>query len=115
MHRKRRREFMLISNDALHLSDCDDSDEDALFDMDAEDETVLAQNVPTSEHNDPVTVEIVDPNTVLHEPVENNMPFSEFVSVICLNLVFTKQFSNVKRSLIQITLIQIEFTSNIQK
>ena len=58
----------------MHLLDCDDSDEDALFDMDAEDETVLAQNVPTSEHNNPVTVEIVDPNTVLPEPVENNMP-----------------------------------------
>ena len=66
---------MLTSNDALNLLYCDDSDEDTLFDMDAEDETVLAQNVPTSELNDPVTsVEIVDPNTVLPEPIENNMP-----------------------------------------
>ena len=39
---RRQREFLLSSTEALHLLDCDDSDEDALFDIDVEDEEVLA-------------------------------------------------------------------------
>ena len=70
---RRLREFMLSSTEALHLLDCDNSDEDALFDIDVEDEEVLANNVPTSE-NEHVTVEIVDPGVILPEPVEGNSP-----------------------------------------
>jgi len=70
---RRPREFLLILSDASQLLDCDDSDEDALFDMDAEDEEVLANNVPVFE-NEHVTVEIVDPGVVLPlQPVEDNI------------------------------------------
>ena len=70
---RRLREFLLSSTEALHLLDCDDSNEDALFDINVEDEEVLANNVPTSE-NEHVTVEIVDPDAILPEPVEDNLP-----------------------------------------
>ena len=64
---------MLSSTETLHLLDCDDSDEDALFDIDVEDEVVLANNVPTYE-KEHVTVEIVDPDVILPEPVEGSLP-----------------------------------------
>ena len=69
---RRLREFLFSSAEALHLLDCDDSDEDELFDIDVEDEEVLANNVPISE-NEHVTVEIVDPDATLPKSVEDNL------------------------------------------
>ena len=54
------------------MLDCDDSDEDALFDIDVEDEEVLSNNVPISE-NEHVTVEIVNPDATLPKSVEDNL------------------------------------------
>ena len=82
---RRLREFLLSSAEALHLLDCDDSDEDALFDIDVEDEEVIANNVPTSE-NEHVTVEIVDPDVILPEPVEGNLPIWD------INFRWSKRF-----------------------
>ena len=46
---------------------------------------MLANNVPTSE-NEHVTVEIVDPDVILAEPVEDNLPIWD------LNFKWSKRF-----------------------
>ena len=62
---------MLSLTEALHLLDCDESDDND--DIDVEDEEVPANNVATSE-NEHNTVEFVDPDAILPEPVEDNLP-----------------------------------------
>lgn len=83
MSRKtRRREFLLSSDEIVQLLDFDDSDEEALFEIDDEDEVVLAESVPDKE-DEVRTVEIVDGQVPEEEPPANTDSGTTVVTNFC--------------------------------
>ena len=93
MSRKtRRREFVLGEEEILQLLDFDGSDEEALLEIDEEDEIVLAEALAESASgNEPKIVEIVDHDMPLEE-----LPHSpELATVIGTSYCWTKEFPTV--------------------
>ena len=93
MSRKtRRREFVLGEEEILQLLDFDDSDEEALLEIDEEDKIVLAEALAESESGDePKIVEIADHDIPLEEPPHS----PELATVIGTSYCWTKVFPTV--------------------
>ena len=88
MSRKtRRREFLLSADEIVQLLDFDDSDEEALFKIDDEDEVVLAESVPDKE-DEVRTVEIVDRQVPEEEPPANTDSRATVVTNFCWSRKF---------------------------
>ena len=90
-HKTRRREFVLGEEEILQLLDFDDSDEEALLEID-EDEIVLAEALAESASGDePKIVEIVNHDIPLEEPPHS----PELATVIGTSYCWTKEFPTV--------------------